>query len=531
MLDPEQRATAAGLVEQVLDQVSSELMGKIHNIECWHLASRISLATVLGRGDIVDASLTGEFGLLAQLRAGIRDDGWWSEGSPHYHFYMLRAVVAACTALRASHPEVVASTRLRGMVETPLAMLRPDRSLAALNDGWFDISENLGLAQYVALYEQAWSIWDAPAIPAMLAACYRAGTPRATVESLVYGPDPADLEQDRPLPQPRAVHESSGYAVVADGDRSLLLKFGPHGGGHGHPDKLQIDLHVRGVRVMPDLGSPAYNSPLQGPWIRQTLSHDTATFGGISQPPVCGTLLSAPHDATGATPLVLDTGAAWTSSDTTVHGSWLLEPRYPFPPEYEGAAMRRLVLWSPLGYLIDVFGFMVPSGARTDLAYRLTGELTTAETPQPATDWSPLGETQREYLRNVRVLPTGSWTGAWSSAGEVTRVRAFDPAGTTAVVAECPGAFLGEEQTMVLRSVAARQGLFVSVVDSNGTVAAAAVDERGVVVEHGAGTDIWQICDTGAGPTVLSADVEGSTTHLLVQATAWSVPVAIRARP
>lgn len=515
-LEREQQEAVRSLLEAVLDQVSSELMGKIHNIECWHLASRVTLATVLGRPEVVEASLGGEFGLRAQLRAGILDDGWWAEGSPHYHFYMLRSVVLACLALRHSHPELVASDRLRGMVATPLTMLRPDLSFVALNDGWWDIAEPFGVAEFAPVVEQTWTLWPGPAVTALLARCYDAGYPRSSVEALLHGPDPVDLLHPDELPTPRALHPASGYAVVVDGERSLHLKYGLHGGGHGHPDKLQLDLHVRGVRVMPDLGSPAYNSPLQGPWIRQTLSHNTAAIAGLSQPPVRGVLLSVPHEVSGAVPLVIDAGVHWRSDDPTVHGSWLHEPRAAFPPEYEDAAMRRVVLWSPAGYLVDLLATRVPSGDRTDLGSRLRGDLVLTTTTAPAPLWEPLGPTQPEFLRDPHPLPAGPWRGTWAEAGVRTTLWVCDPTTTTAVHARCPGGHLDEEQSLVLRSLEAGSGTFVSVIDSGGTVVDVTVSAGAVHVTHAGGTDRWTLRDDD-GPTRLVGDAS----DLVVSLAGW----------
>src|SRR5699024_5867506 len=91
--------------------------------------------------------------------------------------------------------------------------------------------------------------------------------------------------------QRRDLHPTSGYAILRDDGpqgRWLMLKYGPHGGGHGHPDKLQLEWNAHGVRLAPDAGSPAYTSPLQGPWFRQTLAHNCVVINGESQPPTTG---------------------------------------------------------------------------------------------------------------------------------------------------------------------------------------------------------------------------------------------------
>ena len=43
----------------------------------------------------------------------------------------------------------------------------------------------------------------------------------------------------------------------------LALDYGPHGGGHGHPDKLGFVLYGRGTLLAEDPGCIAYGNPAQ----------------------------------------------------------------------------------------------------------------------------------------------------------------------------------------------------------------------------------------------------------------------------
>ena len=87
---------------------------------------------------------------------------------------------------------------------------------------------------------------------------------------------------------------ATGYAVLRsqpDGDgqpspateQYALLKYGLHGGGHGHPDKLGLTLYAQGSRLAPDLGTPGYGIDLFQGWYRQTISHNTVILDGLSQ--------------------------------------------------------------------------------------------------------------------------------------------------------------------------------------------------------------------------------------------------------
>ncbi len=77
--------------------------------------------------------------------------------------------------------------------------------------------------------------------------------------------------------------ESQGLAVLRSGDRYVSLESGPQGGGHGHPDRLQLTLHGDGVYWLPDPGKGQYVTHDLF-WYRSTLAHNAPLLDGESQP-------------------------------------------------------------------------------------------------------------------------------------------------------------------------------------------------------------------------------------------------------
>jgi len=62
---------------------------------------------------------------------------------------------------------------------------------------------------------------------------------------------------------------------------SLVLKCGPDGGGHSHPDNGTFELYAGGRSLMPDSGSFIYSGDPEGrAWFRQTRVHQTLTLDG-----------------------------------------------------------------------------------------------------------------------------------------------------------------------------------------------------------------------------------------------------------
>jgi hypothetical protein len=76
-----------------------------------------------------------------------------------------------------------------------------------------------------------------------------------------------------------------------EGRSYVALDYGHAGGGHGHPDRLNITLAVDDVRWLDDFGTGSYVDPSLH-WYRSTLAHNAPLFNGRSQLRVDGALLA-----------------------------------------------------------------------------------------------------------------------------------------------------------------------------------------------------------------------------------------------
>lgn len=450
-----------GLIEPLADHLMTQRLDKIHNIECWHLAAIATLGVVLEDDDLVEAAVDGPTGLAVQFDRGIRADGWWVEGSAHYHFYMATALLHTVRVLRERRPDLVGRPELRQMMVTPLTLLRPDLSLPAHNDGWHWISMPGGLGEYLNHYEIAHALWDEPVFARVVSRLVAGGAERRSEDALLLGPDLVPVDADdstadghSPLAPFRDLHPDSGWAVQTDGDRFLVTKFGPHGGGHGHPDKLQLDLWAHGERLAPDFGSPNYTSTLQGPWYRHTLSHNTLLVGDRSQPRGYGRLLS--HE-----PGVLtDVEVSWPGEMPVE--PWLSEPDASELGPYDGVTLRRTVLWHE-DYFIELSRV---SGAREPTTWafhhrgeRVAGPQTSAYSlDDPDQTWSVLADLGRHE-------PATDWSITWRVNQVHSRFWANDPEGTEVIEAQVPGAPPADLANTVLRRTDISDPLWVSVVD------------------------------------------------------------------
>ena len=508
-LEPARRARIEDqLLRPAAEHLLTQLWRRIHNIECWHLAALATLGVVLDDDRFLELAFDPDYGYVAQLREGVLEDGWWWEGSPTYHFYTLSAVLALVAALRHREPELVAQPRLKAMFDAPLGMARADLSLPATNDGWFDAAEPGFLGRHAASYELACALWQDPAHAALLARVYAGDTPRDTVEALLYGPDAL------PAPQPPRIgsrlYPAIGYAVLrhaADGangdsgtgerERWLLLKYGPHGGGHGHPDKLALDLHAFGRRLSPDLGTPGYGIPLNRSWYRQTLSHNTVLIAGEPQPPATGTLVRfATADERGYA--VADARVEWPAD--------ALQP-------YAGVAARRCILWRPgePTYFIDLVQVRCPVPRRIDLAWHHVGTLDLPGlSPTPRAELArPDDQDPYGHLSEPREFAAREWTGTWQLGDAGTRCWALDPPGATVVATRAPYNPAAETMSLLLRRVEATEATYLAVFEpflGQGAIRAvrwlgrSLADEGrlALVVEGDGWHDAWTIYAPGA---------------------------------
>lgn len=119
--------------------------------------------------------------------------------------------------------------------------------------------------------------------------------------------------------------DSTAYALAASGLYSmrsdwtsdavcLVLKCGPDGGWHSHPDNGTFDLYAGGRNLMPDAGCYIYSGDPEGrAWFRQTRVHQTLTLDGKNSKYDSRLLLWQPGDEMDV--LVVENG----SYDNLVH--------------------------------------------------------------------------------------------------------------------------------------------------------------------------------------------------------------------
>jgi hypothetical protein len=183
------------------------------------------------------------------------------------------------------------------------------------------------------------------------------------------------------------VFSTSGNAILrAPGsDHTIAFKFGPHGGGHGHYDKLNFISFARGGIMAVDPGTQQYGAPTHNSWDKTTVAHNTVVVDEKTQAEAAGSLLAfaaaGPMSAVRAS-----AGAA-----------------------YKQASLVRTLFLAP-EYAVDHFAAESTDGAEHafDWVYHNYGRITSDLATQPYTSL-PKSNGYQHLTETVSAAPAGAW--------------------------------------------------------------------------------------------------------------------------
>lgn len=248
------------------------------NWQMWHNSGLVALAVALRDDSIIDVAINdrtrGYHALIAKHK---NSDGWINEGSPHYHYYPLEALIFTANAVRCRGIDLFDSD-LHDMFAEPVKGTYPDMSFPAHSDGWYGAN----LLSQTALYELASARYRDPVLRDVLARSY-ARKERLDAEALANGYDIKPDHSADPIFKGSYAYKASGFCLLRSDARTVVLKFGGEGIGHGHPDKMSISIHDGRRELVSDFGTSGYGTPDYLQWYKRTLSHNTVTVDGCDQ--------------------------------------------------------------------------------------------------------------------------------------------------------------------------------------------------------------------------------------------------------
>jgi hypothetical protein len=337
-------AEGVGVVAEEAANLIGEFDEGFSNRQTWHNAALAAIAVWFEDEELLNRAVQSPTGMLAHLVEGFGEDGMWYEGE-NYHLFALRGQLVAMGWARQAGVDLLEderlTARLAAALRAPALTALPDHTFPARKDSRFGLS--LAQPMYLELWEvglarlgdegsDLWSwlreLYAAPAPKPETFDSYLhdAGAPAPAARSRADLSWWALLEMAPALPEGApwkpgpVLLESQGLAVLRSGDRYASLECGRLGGGHGHPDRLQLTLFADGVHWLADPGTGSY---VAGDlfWYRSTLAHDAPRLDGRSQPP--GDARCEAFDAQGAWSWAR--GRYGEMSRTLVAGDYLLD--------------------------------------------------------------------------------------------------------------------------------------------------------------------------------------------------------------
>jgi hypothetical protein len=265
----------------------------IHNIHCWQNSAVLCLGLALRDKGLVDFAINDpRSGFRRQIAEGVLDDGIWYECSFGYHFYTISALENTIIPAVSNRMDISVELRkIRKMFEVPIFSADRHFELPSPNDG-----SGGRLWDKTGAYEFGYFLFpEEKKFGQLLQFAYSdSARGRAGRSVLFYGVE--KLPDGGLMPERESVNVPGfGLAILRlqRGDDYLYaaVDYGPHGGGHGHPDKLNVIFSGLGQMFSPDLGSAGYGLKVHGAWYRQSLSHNVVVVDRQSQKPSTGKLV------------------------------------------------------------------------------------------------------------------------------------------------------------------------------------------------------------------------------------------------
>lgn len=261
---------------------------RIHNIQSWHNAAVGLAGFALGNDELVEKAIDGSYGMKQQIQQGVKEDGFWYEGSISYHFYTMSSLAPLYLAARAQGYDLSGTDKFQKMYSAPVQFTFSNGEFPANNDGW----PRQNLAERTPYYEMAAGVWDDPLFKQTLTNLYQTQS-RSTKSALLYGP--VDLPGNERVERKSVLFEDSGIAFLCDNGTEAYLKYGPYGGGHDHHDRLNFILFDHDEVIIPDMGTPGYGIALNNAWYRTSAAHNMLVVDGKRQK-ACGGYLQNYND-------------------------------------------------------------------------------------------------------------------------------------------------------------------------------------------------------------------------------------------
>jgi len=272
---------------------------RIHNHGTWSVAAIGMIGYVLGDQNLVDMALkgtkkNGKGGFLRQLDLLFSPDGYYMEG-PYYIRYALRPFFLFAEAIERNQPELkiyeYRDKILKKAIYSALQTTFPDGTFPPINDA----SRTMNILAPGVLIATDLAYYRYGAEQNLLRVAHIQEEVILNAAGLEIAKDYGDHKM-MPMPQWGSMEFTDGYdgqqgglGILRCGDSQnqsmLLMKYGVHGEGHGHFDKLHFIFYDQNREIVPDYGfarwiniEPKFGGrylPENNTYAKSTIAHNT----------------------------------------------------------------------------------------------------------------------------------------------------------------------------------------------------------------------------------------------------------------
>jgi oligo-alginate lyase len=400
--DEDRKLIERELLLGAADVIIGRSYARLPNIQCWKDAAIACIGFATGSDDLVSEALDHPVrGFRVLMNRFVLPGGLWYEASLGYHNYTLHALWGLAEAARHNGVDLYANEHYRSLFDGPLALAFPDGGVPGFND-----NAGAPLATWAPVYELAYARWKREDYGRLLST-----TKRTSLQALLYGAD--TVPSGSPIPKRSVLFREAGYAALRSPSVTVAARFGIHGSGHGHPDKLNILTFGAGKMFGVDPGSIGYGVPLFFQWHKATISHNTVSVDQTQQ--------------TNAGAKVLQWSS--TANETVLEGEAQV---------YPGVVLRRYIRLRG-NTLEDRFTCESKDEHTYDWLFHAQGVLETSLKPQSRKQ--PIATVSGyQHIRNVAEARTGTdWTARWKQGASLLTLRIKGAPGTTVFTGIGPG--------------------------------------------------------------------------------------------
>ncbi|MGF1702893.1 heparinase II/III family protein, partial [Photobacterium makurazakiensis] len=351
------------LLREGADFLMQHRSAQLHNHEMKINATIGVIGLLLDEPRYIEFALNSEYGIHYQLNHGLVGEGMWFEGSIHYHYYALQALMAYEKLARGTPHSVRSNPHYHTMLAFPLKLVLNTGSFPRLND----VIAGQERLTHTHLFEFAYSEFKEPLFASALASIYQ-NVSRDNMDALLYGVD--TLPDVEPL-KAQDIHAAEAGITLLNNDKTnnaMLLKHSPYGGEHDHYDRLGLLLIKEGKEILPDLGTTGYGAELHYGYYKNTATHNTLVVNQKNQTPANPILLNFKQQESLT---FIDTLVDWSlpaaevDSHTLVHWD---------EQSYKDIKFRRSVIW--LGdAAIEINQIENPHQQQLDLTWHARGKM------------------------------------------------------------------------------------------------------------------------------------------------------------